>query len=104
MTSLYERVKEALFTGAVVAFVCPELNEPCVRVFEDNQGGNSFAANPLSYARTKHIDMRMCYSLCFFPVSGFPHAGLPLAVLRSLIVLDVFPVRQCCEEPGRVFV
>ena len=31
-------VKEALFTGAVVSFICPELTGPCVRVFDVNQG------------------------------------------------------------------
>ena len=35
--ALGERVKEALFTGAIVTFICPELSGSCVRVFEDNQ-------------------------------------------------------------------
>ena len=50
-------VKEALFTGAVLSFVCPELRGSCVRVFEDNQGAIELAANPLSSARSKYIDV-----------------------------------------------
>ena len=30
----------------------------CVRVFEDNQGTIALAENPLSSARSKHIDVR----------------------------------------------
>ena len=56
--ALGEGVKEALFTGAVLSFTCPELTGSCVRVFEDNQGVIALAENPLSYARSKHIDVR----------------------------------------------
>ena len=54
--ALGEGVKEALFTGAVLSCICPELIESCVRVFEDNQGGIELAENPLSSAWSKHID------------------------------------------------
>ena len=53
-----EGVKEALFTGAVLSFICRELTGSCVRVFEDNQGALALAVNPLSSARSKHIDVR----------------------------------------------
>ena len=33
-----EGEKEALCTGALLSFICPELSGSCVRVFEDNQG------------------------------------------------------------------
>eukprot|EP00904_Undaria_pinnatifida_P007540 jgi/Undpi1/3916/HiC_scaffold_16.g07284.m1 len=56
--ALGEGVKEALFTGAVLSFICPELTGSCVRVFEDNQGAIALAENPLSSARSKHIDVR----------------------------------------------
>ena len=46
----------------------------------------------------------MSYAEGFDPVAGFPPVGLSLAVLRSWLVLNVFSVRQCCEEPGRVFI
>ena len=56
--ALGEEVKEALFTGAVLSFICPELTGSCVRVFEDNQGAIALAENPFSSARSKHIDVR----------------------------------------------
>ena len=56
--ALGERVNKALFTGAVLPFVWPELSGSCVRVFEDNQGTIALAANPLSFTRNKHIDVR----------------------------------------------
>ena len=82
-------MKEALFTGVVVSFVCPQLIGSCVQVFEDNQGAMALAANPLSAARSKHVDVRMCYLGGFCPVSW--------------LVFNVFSVRQRCEGPGRVF-
>ena len=56
--ALGEGVKEALFTGAVLSFICPELSGSCVRVFEDNQGAIALANNPLSSSRSKHIHVR----------------------------------------------
>ena len=55
--ALGERVMEALFTGAVLPFICPELTGSRVRVFDDNQGAIALADNPLSSARSKHIDV-----------------------------------------------
>ena len=46
--ALGEEVREALFKGAVLTFICPELSGSCVRVPEDNQGGIALAENPLS--------------------------------------------------------
>ena len=56
--ALGEGVKETLFTGAALSFICPQLSGPCVRVFENIQGGIPLAANPLRYARNMHIDVR----------------------------------------------
>ena len=56
--ALGEGVKEALLTGAVLSFICPELTGSCVRVFKDNQGAIALAQNSLSSARSKHIDVR----------------------------------------------
>ena len=56
--ALGEGVREALFTGAVLSFICPELPGACVRVFEDIQGAIALAENPLSSARSKHIHVR----------------------------------------------
>ena len=43
--ALGEGVKEALFTGAVLSFICPELTGSCARVSEDNQGAIAPAEN-----------------------------------------------------------
>ena len=56
--ALGEGVKEALFTGAALSCSCPEPTGSCVRVFEDIQGAIALAENPLSFARSKHIDVR----------------------------------------------
>ena len=56
--ALGEGVKEALRTGAVLSFICPEVTGSCVRVFEDNQEAIALAENPLNSARSKHIDVR----------------------------------------------
>ena len=36
--ALGDGVKEALFTGAVLSFICPELSGSCFQIFEDNHG------------------------------------------------------------------
>ena len=55
-TSAY--VKDALIKGAILSFICPELSGSCIRVLEDNQGAIALAENPLSSARSKHIDVQ----------------------------------------------
>ena len=56
--ALSKGVKEALFTGALLSFICPELGGSCVRLFKDNQGAIALAESPLSSARSKLIDVR----------------------------------------------
>ena len=56
--ALGEGVKEALFTGGVLSFICPELSGSCGRVFADNQGAITLAKKTLSSARSEHIDLR----------------------------------------------
>ena len=56
--ALGERVKEALFTGAALCFIFPELTESCVRGFGDNQEVIALAENSLSSVRSKHIDVQ----------------------------------------------
>lgn len=53
-----EGVKEALFVRAVLSFVAPETNGASIQVREDNQGAIALVQNPLSSARSKHIDVR----------------------------------------------
>ena len=51
-------VKEALFVKGVLSFIIPSIPEKCIKVFVDNDRAISLANNPLSSARTKHIDVR----------------------------------------------
>jgi len=51
-------VKEGLFAKGVLCFLVPQLSEKCFDVCVDNAGAISLANNPLSSARTKHIDVR----------------------------------------------
>ena len=50
-------VKEALFVRAVLPFNAPETSGASIKVLEDNQGANALIENPLSSARSKHIDV-----------------------------------------------
>ena len=51
-------VKEALFMRVVLSFIAPEPCEASIEVLEDNQGEKALIENPLSSARSKHIDVR----------------------------------------------
>ena len=53
-----EGVKEALYVRAVLSFIAPETSEASIKVLEDNQGTKALIENPLSSARSKHIDVR----------------------------------------------
>ena len=51
-------IKEALFMRAVLSFIAPEMGGASIKVLEDNQGAKALIENPLSSARSKHINMR----------------------------------------------
>ena len=53
-----EIVKEALFVREVLSFIAPEIGKSQIVVFEDNEGAIKLAENPLSTARSRHIDVR----------------------------------------------
>ena len=53
-----EGVKGALFVRAVLSFIAPETSGASIKVLEDNQGTKALIDNPLSSARSKHIDVR----------------------------------------------
>lgn len=55
--ALINGVKEAMLTENIVAFVVPEV-QGNIRVLEDSQGGIALVENPLSCARSKHLDVR----------------------------------------------
>ncbi|CAN0278062.1 unnamed protein product [Ascophyllum nodosum] len=56
--ALGDGVKEALFVKGVPSFIIPFISDNFFKVFVDNDGEISLANNPLSSARTKHIDVR----------------------------------------------
>ena len=56
--ALGDGVKEALFVEGVLSFIVPSISENCIKVFVDSDRAISLANNPLSSARTKHIDVR----------------------------------------------
>ena len=56
--ALGDGVKEALFAKSVSPFIVLSLSENCIEVFVGNEGAIALANNPLSSARTKHIDVR----------------------------------------------
>ena len=43
---------------AVLSFIAPETSGASIKVLEDNQGAKALTENPLSSARSKHIDVR----------------------------------------------
>ena len=59
--ALGDGVKEGLFVEGVLSFIIPSISENCIKVLVDNDGAISLANNPLSSARTKHIDVRFYF-------------------------------------------
>ena len=53
-----EGVNEALFERTVLSFTAPETSGVSIKVLKDNQGAKALIENPLSSARSKHIDLR----------------------------------------------
>ena len=51
-------VKEALFVRAILSFIAPETSGTSIKVLEGNQGARMLIENSLSFARSKHIDVR----------------------------------------------
>ena len=54
-------VKEALFVRDVLSFIAPETNGTSIEVLEDNLRAKALIENPLSFARSKHIDVRFLF-------------------------------------------
>ena len=53
-----DRVQEVLFVRAVLSFIAPETSGASIKVLEDNHGAKALIENPLSSARSKHINVR----------------------------------------------
>ena len=56
-------VKEDLFTWVVLSFIAPETSGASIQAYEKNQGAKTLIENPLSSARSKHIDLRSTSSV-----------------------------------------
>ena len=50
--------KETLFVRAVLSFIAPETTGASIKVLEDNEGAKALIENPLSSARSEHIEVR----------------------------------------------
>ena len=55
--AMADSVKDALFVRDVLTFLVPTMEGKCITVHEDNEGAISLANNPLSSARSRHIDV-----------------------------------------------
>ena len=62
----WDGVKESLFERAVLSFIAPETCGAYIKVLEGNQGTKALIENPLSSARSKHIDVRFHFILELF--------------------------------------
>lgn len=51
-------VKEAMFMRGVLTFLVPDHKFEHIKVFEDNEGAEALAENPLSSSNSKQIDVR----------------------------------------------
>ena len=51
-------IKYLFCLRAVLSFIAPETGGRRIKVLEDNQGTKALIENPLSFARSKHIDVR----------------------------------------------
>ena len=64
-------INQALFVRAVLSFIAPETCGASIKVLEDNQGTNILIDNPLSSARSKHIDVRFHLFVKFLRLARF---------------------------------
>ena len=64
-------INQALFVRTVLSFIAPETCGASIKVLEDNQGTNILIDNPLSSARSKHIDVRFHLFVKFLRLARF---------------------------------
>lgn len=53
-----EYVKEATLVRNVLGLIQPGVTGQYICIYDDNEGAIALTKNPLSLARTKHIDVR----------------------------------------------
>ena len=68
--------------GRCLIFRLPKVKRNMLLFFKDNQGAIALAANPLSCARSKHINVTMCHSFFFARCPGFPLRSCSWLFLR----------------------
>ena len=51
-------VKQGLFVKSVLSLIVPPLSDKCFKVFAGTDGAIALATDPLSSARTNHVDVR----------------------------------------------
>ena len=85
-------VKEALFVRAVLSFIAPKTNGARIKVLEDNQEVKALIENPMTSARSKHVDVRFHFIRGLFRTrkisveyvaSAEQHAHILTKALRS---------------------
>ena len=54
--AIAEGFREAFFLRSVWRFLLPEYGDPCIQVFEDNNGALQIGVNPVTNSDSKHID------------------------------------------------
>ena len=64
--SAAEGLKDGLFVHSILAFVAPETQTESILVRDDNEGAIALIQNPMSSARTKHIDVRFHFIRSLF--------------------------------------
>ena len=56
--NLADTIKMAMFSRYVWSFIDPEFGTTYITVFEDNEGAENLAQNPVCTSTSKHIDVR----------------------------------------------
>ena len=93
--ALRDGVKEGLFVKAVLPFIVPSLSEKSIKVLVENEAAIKIAANLLSSARMKHIDVhfhfiRELVRTCTIAVEHIPTKEQLADILTKALVGAIF--------------
>ena len=101
-----EGVKEALFVRAVLSFIAPETSEASIKVLEDNQRTKALIENPLSSARSKHIDVRYHFIRDLFRTRKnyveYVASAEQYADILTKALIFIFPVQLTTSRIGNL--
>ena len=56
--AMAEGFKKAVFLRSVWRFLLPDFGDPCIQVFEYNNGAIQVGVNPVTNSNSKHVDVR----------------------------------------------